>query len=338
MIKRLYAWRMTERNKMGIERIDRVELMHTFVRIIESGSLSAAAQQMNTTQATVSRRLKSLEDLLGARLLLRTTHAMKLTDDGERCYQHARSVLASWQALEDEIKNAEGEPVGVLRVRAPHAFGQDQLIAPLTAFLNRYPGLCVDWMLNDKSPDFISDNIDCALHVGPDIDPSVIAVELAEVPRIVVASPELLARHPPVEDIDSLAALPWVALSTFYRREVTLHHIGSGERQAFTVLPRLSSDSLYAIRRTILNGLGVGMISAWAVEEDLREGRLVQLLPQWQAPALPVYLLYPWARYYPARLRRFLELMKAVMPELAGMRQVTATKKQGKAGNKKAGH
>ncbi|WP_243690133.1 LysR substrate-binding domain-containing protein, partial [Cronobacter sakazakii] len=65
-------------------------------------------------------------------------------------------------------------------------------------------------------------------------------------------------------------------------------------------LPRLSSDSLYAIRRTILNGLGVGMISAWAVEEDLREGRLVQLLPQWQAPALPVYLLYPWARYYPA--------------------------------------
>lgn len=158
-----------------------------------------------------------------------------------------------------------------------------------------------------------------------------IAVELAEVPRIVVASPELLARHPPVEDIDSLAALPWVALSTFYRREVTLHHIGSGERQAFTVLPRLSSDSLYAIRRTILNGLGVGMISAWAVEEDLREGRLVQLLPQWQAPALPVYLLYPWARYYPARLRRFLELMKAVMPELAGMRQVTATKKTGES-------
>ncbi len=93
---------------MGIERIDRVELMHTFVRIIESGSLSAAAQQMNTTQATVSRRLKSLEDLLGARLLLRTTHAMKLTDDGERCYQHARSVLASWQALEDEIKTPKG--------------------------------------------------------------------------------------------------------------------------------------------------------------------------------------------------------------------------------------
>ncbi len=181
-------------------------------------------------------------------------------------------------------------------------------------------------MLNDKSPDFIGENIDCALHVGPDIDPSVIAVQLAEVPRIVVASPALLERHAPVKEIDALAALPWVALSTFYRREVTLHHVQSGERQAFTVMPRLSSDSLYAIRRAILNGLGAGMVSAWVVEDDLREGRLVQLLPQWQAPALPVYLLYPWARYYPARLRRFLELMKTVMPELAGMRQVTAVK------------
>lgn len=307
---------------MGIERIDRVELMHTFVRIIESGSLSAAAVQMSTTQATVSRRLKSLEDLLGARLLLRTTHAMKLTDDGERCYQHARSVMASWQALEDEIKNAEGEPVGVLRVRAPHAFGQDQLIDPLTGFLDRYPGLCVEWMLNDKSPDFISDNIDCALHVGPDIDPSVIAVQLAEVPRIVVASPALLKRYPAVNTIEDLAGLPWVALSTFYRREVALQHTDSDERQAFAVMPRLSSDSLYAVRRALLNGLGAGMVSAWVVEDDLREGRLVQLLPAWQAPPLPVYLLYPWARYYPARLRRFLELMKAVMPELAGMRRV----------------
>lgn len=124
--------------------------------------------------------------------------------------------------------------------------------------------------------------------------------------------------------LDDLAALPWVALSTFYRREVALQHTQSGERQAFAVMPRLSSDSLYAVRRTILNGLGAGMVSAWVVEDDLREGRLVQLLPAWQAPPLPVYLLYPWARYYPARLRRFLELMKAVMPELAGMRRVPA--------------
>ena len=83
------------------ERIDRIELMRTYIRIIEAGSLSAAAGQMETTQATVSRRLQSLEGLLGVKLILRTTHAMKLTDDGERCYRHARQLVDAWLALED---------------------------------------------------------------------------------------------------------------------------------------------------------------------------------------------------------------------------------------------
>lgn len=110
--------------------------MRTFVRIVEAGSLSAAARQLATTRATVSRRLQSLETMLGVRLILRTTHTTRLTDDGERCYQHARRVIDSWLALEDEVGQTEDEPVGVLRVRAPHAFGQDQLLKPVTEFCN----------------------------------------------------------------------------------------------------------------------------------------------------------------------------------------------------------
>ena len=125
------------------ERIDRIELMRTYIRIVEAGSLSAAAGQMDTTQATVSRRLQSLEGLLGVKLILRTTHAMKLTDDGERCYRHARQVVDAWLALEDDLRIADDRPVGVLRVRAPHAFGQQQLLAPLVAFLQRHPQLSV---------------------------------------------------------------------------------------------------------------------------------------------------------------------------------------------------
>lgn len=146
--------------------IDRIDLMQTFVRIVESGSLSAAAAQLSTSQPTVSRRLQSLERLLGAKLILRTTHAMKLTDDGQRCYEQAKLLLERWVSLEDQLSGAGDEPVGTLRVRAPHAFGQDQLIAPLTRYLQRYPNLSVDWMLNDRTPDFISEDIDCAIQVG----------------------------------------------------------------------------------------------------------------------------------------------------------------------------
>lgn len=197
------------------ERIDRIELMRTFIRIVEAGSLSAAALQMSTTQATVSRRLQSLETLLGARLILRTTHAMKLTDDGERCYQHARRLVDSWLALEDDLRIEEDRPVGVLRVRAPHAFGQQQLLGPLVSFLQRYPELSVEWMLNDKTVDFLSDNIDCAIRVGAEVDPSTVSVLLAVVPRSLVVAPELMARHPELSEPQALSALPWVAISTF---------------------------------------------------------------------------------------------------------------------------
>ncbi|ENG2549079.1 TPA: LysR family transcriptional regulator [Citrobacter farmeri] len=303
------------------ERIDRVELMRTFVRIVEAGSLSAAARQLNTTQATVSRRLQSLEAMLGVKLVLRTTHAMKLTDDGERGYQHAKHIIDAWLALEDGLNVTEDEPVGMLRVRAPHAFGQQQLLTPLLSFLARYPNLSVEWMLNDKTVDFLSDNIDCAIRVGAEIDPATVSVLLAEVPRSVVATPALLAQFDAITLPEQLSSLPWIAINTFYQHNVSLTHQYRREPVTFPIAPRLSTDSIYVARNAALAGLGVAVVSSWTVTEDIAQGRLVELVPEWQATPLPVHLVYPWARYYPGRLRKFLELMKKVMPELAGMRR-----------------
>lgn len=299
---------------------DRIELMQTFIRIVESGSLSAAAAQLNTTQPTISRRLQALEQRLGLKLILRTTHALKLTDDGERCYAHARQLLATWHALEDALTHANDEPVGTLRVRAPHAFGQDQLVAPLVDYLMRYPRLNVEWMLNDRTPDFIAENVDCAIQVGALSDPAIVAILLAEVPRIVVASPDLLAQHAPIDAVEQLVTLPWLALTSFYRNEIALQRIDDGQPVNMAIAPRLSSDSLYAVRKAALMGMGAAIMSSWVVQEDLARGELVQLTPEWQAPPLPVWLTYPWASYYPARLQKFFEMVREVMPQLTGTR------------------
>ena len=172
---------------------DRIELMQTFVRIVEAGSLSAAAQQLGTSQPTVSRRLQALERSLGITLLPRSTHVMKLTEDGDRCFAHAKALLEDWRAMEDDLRGTADTPRGTLRVLAPHAFGQDQFIAPLMAYLRRYPEVDVEWMLHDRRPNFIAEGIDCAIQVGAVDDPSVVAVRLAEVPRIVLAAPALMA-------------------------------------------------------------------------------------------------------------------------------------------------
>lgn len=299
---------------------DRMEMLQTFVRIVESGSLSAAAAQLQTTQPTVSRRLQALEQTLGSKLILRTTHAMKLTDDGERCLAHARQVIGHWQSLEDELRGATDDPVGTLRVRAPHAFGQDQLIVPVTAFLKAYPNLAVEWQLNDRTPDFIADAIDCAIQVGPITDPSMVAVLIAEIPRIVVAAPSLLAGQPIPTKVDALVALPWVALNMYYRHEVQLTCTRSHIQQRFAINTRLSTDSLYAVRKAAIEGLGAAIVSSWIVAEDLAQGTLLHLCPTWQAEALPVYLTYPYASYYPARLRRFLDLIRRELPRITGVR------------------
>ena len=292
---------------------DRLDLMQTFIRIVEAGSLSAAAVQLGTTQPTVSRRLKSLEQSVGIRLLQRSTHSMKLTVDGERVLEMARELVTGWFAMQAELTEGRDTPRGRLRVVAPHALGQDQLMKPLADYLHRYPDVSVEWRLSDRLPDFAAEDVDCALRVGAVNDPSVVALLMAEVPRIVVAAPGLLAGRRP-QDPDELTSLPWLSLSTFYQREVVLHHEADGQEKAFAIAPRLATDSLYALRRAALEGLGAAIVSAWLVEDDLSNGHLIHLAPAWRAAPLPMYLIYPASRLQPRRLRTFIDIVREAMP------------------------
>lgn len=299
---------------------ERIELMLTFLRIVEAGSLSAAALQLGTTQPTISRRLQMLERSLGLRLLQRTTHTMRLTQDGERCYERAKALLTGWARFESELKGAREEPEGTLRVIVPHAFGQERLIGPLARYLQQYAGMSVEWLLHDDRAiqDYIAAGIDCAIQVGEVTDPGLVAIPLAQVPRIVVAAPALLDGRPIPQDAAELAELPWLALRTFYRNEVLLTHATTRKRKRIPIKPRFSTDSLYALRSAALQGVGVGIGSQWLMAEALASGQLVQLTPEWQAEPLPVSLVYPYARFYPARLRRFIDLVRAEADTIFG--------------------
>lgn len=297
---------------------DRLQLMETFVRIVEAGSLSAAALQLQTAQPTISRRLQTLERSLGVRLLQRTTHVMRLTVDGERCFERAKELLANWAAFEADLRGAQEEPQGNLRVAVPHAFGQEMFVPPLAGFLRDHPRVSVDWLLMDEVRDFIATGIDCAIQVGEPTDPSVVAIRIAQVPRIVVAAPSVLEGVAPPIDAAALAALPWLALRTYYRNELTLTHAVTGEARRLAIQPRVSTDSLYALRSAALLGLGVAVGSEWLLRDDIARGRLLHLAPSWRAAPLPVYLSYPHARFYPSRLLRFVATMRGAIPAAMG--------------------
>jgi DNA-binding transcriptional LysR family regulator len=133
---------------------------------------------------------------------------------------------------------------------------------------------------------------------------------VGEVPRIVVAAPSVLAGRAGPQDAAELSALPWLALRTYYRNEVSLVHEPSGETRRIAIRPSVSTDSLYALRSGALLGLGAALGSAWLLADDLAQGRLVHLAPQWHAAPLPVYIVYPHARFYPSRLLRFVATMR----------------------------
>ncbi|MDB6001201.1 MAG: LysR family transcriptional regulator, partial [Rhizobacter sp.] len=297
---------------------DRLQLMETFVRIVEAGSLSAAAAQLQTAQPTISRRLQALERSLGVRLLQRTTHAMRLTVDGERCFERAKELLANWSAFEADLRGAQEEPEGMLKIAVPHAFGQEKFVEPLARFLQAHPRVSVEWLLMDEAFDFISTGIDCAIQVGEPTDPSVVAIRIAAGPRIVVGAPSIVDQARLPEHADDLIALPWLALRTYYRNELTLTHATSGEERRISIQPRVSTDSLYALRSAAVLGLGAAVGSAWMLADDIAQGRLLHLAPNWRAAPLPVYLVYPHARFYPSRLLRFVGTMREAIPGAIG--------------------
>ncbi|MBU6440701.1 MAG: LysR family transcriptional regulator [Betaproteobacteria bacterium] len=295
---------------------DRIELLRTFVRVVEAGSFSAVAAQTGTTQPTISRRLKALEREFGLALLHRSTHALRLTADGERCLERARELLAEWDALRADVRGGDDEVEGVLRVVVPHAFGQDYLVRVLADFLQANPKVHVEWMLHDDRSmhDYISAGIDCAIQIGEVRALGVVAIKLSEVPRVAAAAPELLAGRAIPQTPAELESLPWLALHTYYRNEIELRHETSGTVERVSFLPRVSTDSLYALRSAALRGLGVCVGSSWLLERDIAQGRLLRVAPRWQAAPLPIYLIHPHARFYPARLRRFVAAVREALP------------------------
>lgn len=307
---------------------DRLALLQTFLRVAEAGSFSAAAQQLATTQPTVSRRVQMLESLLGARLVERSTRGLRLTEEGERCAAQAQELIDGWQSLAEDIDGGE-ELSGTLRLRVPHAFGQSQLIEPLAAFLTRHPRVSVEWMLQDQLPDFSRENVDCSLLVGEIAQPNLIATQLAEVPRVLVAAPAIARTLPkgldgrsPQEISAVLQTHPWLALLAFYRDGIELVRADGTDRMEIPFKPRLGTDSLFALVESARRGLGVALVSQWAVMDDLADGRLVRLLPSWCATPLPISLVYPSRRLQPARLRAFLQVMREVIPTMRGMREI----------------
>lgn len=298
--------------------MDKLKAMGTFVRIVETGSLSAAADAAGQSPAAVVRALSALEREVGMRLLNRSTRRLALTDEGHEYLALSRRVLADVEATERALDARLGAPAGALRITAPVEFGRLHIAPLVNLFLDQHPAMRAELTLLDRVVDLLEEGLDLAFRIGQLPDSSLVAKQVGQTRPVVCASPELLVRSGTPAHPSSLAEAPCIA---FMPQGQTWKFMDGDAPLSVPITPRITTNQVHAARLACLQGLGFTWLLHYQVAEDLAAGRLVRVLAPFEVPALPIQIIYPHARLLSARVRRFIDWtvprLSAAIPDAA---------------------
>lgn len=280
-----------------------------FLRVVEAGSLKAAAEQTGADPSAVSRKIAALEDRLGVKLLLRSTKRSKPTEAGTQYYEGMRALIEQQTALEARIAGTVDTPTGKLRVTAPVDFGAEFVAPVLGQLQDRAPGLKVELLLGSAFSDLVEQSIDVAIRIGRLPDSSLIARRLGSVPRVIAASSDYVREHGAPKTPEQAEAHPFI----IYRPEqnntdIKMHR--NGKHVTMQMSGNLTVNSVSAIRNLVCAGKGLHMGPTWVFKDGLSDGSIVRVLPDYQLEAFPLHAVYVSTSYIPAKVRAFIDLMR----------------------------
>ncbi|TCS37518.1 DNA-binding transcriptional LysR family regulator [Paucimonas lemoignei] len=285
--------------------MDRLRLMETFVRVVETGNFSAVAREAFTTQSAISKQVQALEAQIGARLLVRSTRSHSLTEAGQLYYERCRQVLDTLEEARIEVHRAEHEISGVLRVAAPVTFGRLHIVPRLPEFYAKYPNMRIDLQLDDNFVDLVAAGIDIAFRVGELKDSRLVARRIGTAYRATLASPAYLARHGEPTHPDELLrhnCLVYTGLATINE----WGYLDEDERLlTVRVSGNFQSNSSEAIRQAACEGLGISYSPLWTYGEDIRAGRIKPILTRFLLPPLPLNVVFQPARRPSLKINSF---------------------------------
>ena len=301
--------------------MDKLNAMAIFVRVVERGSFSAVARELQTSQPTISKIFRGLETELGGRLIARSTRRLSLTDEGQRYYQQCLEILAAVDAAEHSFQSGRETVAGPLRIGSSVSFGRLQIAPRLADFLQRYPQVQIDLQLSDGNQDLIAEGIDVTLRMGELNDSNLIARQIGTTHRVTVAAPGYLAQHgEPRTPLELLAhnCLQFNLLNS----QNLWSYTKDGERQEVRIKGNAQSNNSEAIREMVLTGLGVALSPVWLFSEDLKAGRVVAVLPEYRPQSLPIHAVSPANRRQSARVRAFVDYLSDALAQASEMQPI----------------
>lgn len=299
--------------------MDRLQGMAVFVKAADSGSFAAAGAALNMSAQMVGKYVSAIEERLGARLLNRTTRRQSLTELGRQYYESCKTVLAEVEAAEAIAHVQTASPRGRLRINAPVTFGTYSLMPVISQYLKTYPDVQVDLTLNDRVVDLIEEGFEAAIRIGPLADSSLLARTLAPYRLIACAAPAYLARCGTPATPQDLAAHDCLGFAYAVKPPVTQWPFMSGDSVHIAqVHNRFQVNDSRAQLAAAREGIGIIMGAEIMLAQDLASGSLVRLLPGYEAPTLPVHILFPGDRRLTPKLRSFIDLVTSTLGSKAG--------------------
>lgn len=294
--------------------MDKLEAMNAFVKVVALGSYAEAGRALGLTRSAVSKAVMELEQLLGARLLDRTTRRVSATEAGLAYYESCVDILGRVEETEMQVSRLHDEPRGVLKINAPVSFGLLHLGPFVVEFMGAYPDLKIELTLNDRFIDPIEEGVDITLRIGILADSSLIARRLAPARRALVAAPSYLRRSSPPERPEDLAkhrCLNYGHTTTLQRWQLT----HGGDVKSIAINSVLCSNNGDVLRAAVLGGQGITKLPTFLVGPDIKAGRLKVVLPDYPPTDLGIFALYAPNRYLAAKTRLLIDFLASRLGE-----------------------
>ncbi|MCB1759065.1 MAG: LysR family transcriptional regulator [Gammaproteobacteria bacterium] len=284
--------------------------MVVFARVVDAGSISAAAREMGQPKSTVSRRVRQLEEELGVRLLQRTTRSLKLTELGAAFYERCKRVEAEADEAERSVSAGQEHPRGILRISAPVETGLTRLGTLIADYSAQYPEVNVVIDLSNRYVDLVEEGYDLAIRAGKLEDSSLVARRLGASRLLVCASPAYLGCHDTPRTPEALKQHRIALYGNLLQRQTFLFRGPSGIA-SIQLDPDHCANSMMVLRDLAKAGFGITLIPDSHAEQDLQQGLLVELLQEWKLPQHGVYAVYPSPRHLTPKVKSFLDFLSA---------------------------
>lgn len=292
--------------------MDRLREMEVFVRVVETGSFSAAARDLRLGQPAISKAIASLEDRLRVRLLVRSTRKLAPTEAGTAFYERALRAIVEANEADAAARGAGAGLEGRLRICSPTTFARLHLVPKLGTFLDAHPKLRFELIMDDRIIDLVAENVDAALRLGTLTDSALRARKLAQAERLVVASPAYLARRGVPHSPADLHEHDGIIYGQSSGGQEWLFRRGTSET-SLRLTTRLTLSAAEGVREAVLAGQGFAITSRWMFAPELQSGAVIPVLTEWTLPPMELWILYPSGRLTSAKAKAFVNWFESVI-------------------------